>query len=85
MMAAISSSLSIVVSPSEQSRKTSPGRALKERVSTSTSASGPRARVMIERCGWSWACSSEIRPWRRSSSTSEWSEVSIRRRPSRHR
>ena len=40
-MAAIPSSLTIVVSPSEQSRKTSPGRALKVSVSTSTSASGP--------------------------------------------
>ena len=31
---------------------------------------------MIERCGCSSACSSVSRPWRRSSSTSEWSLVS---------
>ena len=58
--AAIPSSLTIVVRPSEQSRKTSSGRALKVSVSTSTDASGPSARVMIERCGWSSACSSEM-------------------------
>ena len=34
---------------------------------------------MIERCGWSSACSSEIRPWRRSSSTSEWSDYGYQR------
>ncbi len=53
-------------------------------MSTSTSRSGPSARVMMERCGWSTACSSVRRPWRRSSSTSEWSEVKSFSSPSRY-
>mgnify|MGYP003694337079 CR=1 FL=1 len=41
----------IVVSPSEQSRKTSPVFAAIVNVSTSTSGSVPSARVITERCG----------------------------------
>ncbi len=52
-------------------------------MSTSTSGSGPRARVMIERCGCSSAWAAVRRPCRRSSSTSEWSDVSRRSCPSR--
>ncbi len=39
---------------------------------------------MIERCGCSSAWASVRRPWRRSSSTSEWSLVSRLRSPSRN-
>ena len=48
-MRAIRSSSSIVVRPSEQSKKTSPGWAGTVWTSTFTSGSGPSARVMIER------------------------------------
>ena len=83
--AAIRSSPTIVVSPSEQSRKTSPGAAGTVCTSTSTSGSGPSARVMIERCGWSSAWASVIWPLRRISSTSEWSRVSRSSLPRRSR
>ena len=82
---AICSSPSIVVSPSEQSRKTSPAWAGTVCRSTSTSGSGPSARVMIERCGWSSAWASVSWPLRRSSSTSEWSRVRRSSLPSRRR
>ena len=47
----------IPVRPSEHSRYTSPSRAVWVCASTSTSASGPSARVMIERWGWFSAAS----------------------------
>ncbi len=64
------------VRPSEHSRYTSPSRAVCVWASTSTSDSGPSARVMIERCGWFSAASAVSCPLRWSSATSEWSWVS---------
>ena len=81
----MASSSSIVVSPSEQIRKTSPSWAGTVCTSTWTSGSGPRARVMIERCGWSSAWASVSCPLRRISSTSEWSRVSCSNFPPRRR
>jgi hypothetical protein len=78
---AISSSPSIVVRPSEQSRKTSPASAGTLKASTSTSGSVPSARVITERCGWLSASSADSLPLRTSSATSEWSSVSCSRRP----
>ena len=73
------------MSPSEQSRKTSPGCGGDVNVSTSTSGSVPSARVITERCGWISASSGESSPLRRSSPTSEWSSVSCSSSPSRTR
>ena len=80
-----SSSAIIDVSPSEQIRNTSPSRPASVYVSTSTSGSGPSARVMIDRCGWCSAASGVIWPLRSSSATSEWSRVSCSSWPSRRR
>ena len=74
-MSATWDSGTIEVSPSLQSRKTSPATPRQERVSTTTSGSGPSARVMIERCGCSSASWAVSWPRRRISSTSEWSSV----------
>ena len=84
-IARIDPSSTIVVRPSEQSRKTSPGRASTENVSTSTSGSVPTVRVITERCGWTSASSGESLPLRTSSATSEWSSVSCSSSPSRMR
>ena len=73
---AITSSGTIVVRPSEQRRKTSPGAASTTIVSTSTRGSVPSARVMTDRCGWASASSGVSRPLRMRSPTSEWSSVS---------
>src|SRR5918999_706830 len=81
----IVSSSTMSVSPSEQMRNRSPGSGRISKVSTSTSASVPTARVITERCGCDSASSSEILPLRTSSATSEWSSVSCSRRPSRSR
>ena len=80
-----SSSEIIEVRPSEQIRKTSSSRPASVYVSTSTSGSGPRARVMIDRCGWCSAASAVIWPLRSSSATSEWSRVSCWSSPPRRR
>ena len=65
----------IDVSPSLHKRYTSPASPRHEYVSTSTSGSGPSARVMIDRCGCSSASCAVSCPRRRISSTSEWSSV----------
>jgi hypothetical protein len=59
------------VSPSEQMRNRSPDAGSIEKVSTSTSASVPTARVMTERCGCASASSGVSLPLRTSSATSE--------------
>ena len=84
-IARIDVSSTIVVRPSEQMKKTSPGRASTEKVSTSTSGSVPTVRVITERCGWTSASSGESLPLRTSSATSEWSSVSCSSSPSRMR
>ena len=84
-MRSICVSSTIEVSPSEHSRKTSPSRSATVWRSTSTTGSGPSARVMIDFCGCSDASSAVSLPWRSSSSTSEWSSVSRRSSPSRSR
>ena len=61
---AMSSSCTMSVSPSEQSRTRSPGASSTGYTSTSTSASTPSARVMIERCGCTAASSAVSRPSR---------------------
>ena len=83
-MLAICSSSSIVVSPSraEQEDVAGAGRRRSAR-RPRPRGSGPSARVMIERCGWSSACASVSWPLRRISSTSEWSRVSRSSLPSR--
>ena len=53
--------------------------------STSTSGSGPSARVITDFEGWSNASSGEIWPLRSSSATREWSWVSCSSSPSRIR
>ena len=75
----------IEVSPSEQSRKTSPGCASIVNVSTSMSGSVPRARVITDRCGCDSASSGDSFPLRMSSATSEWSCVSCSSAPLRTR
>ncbi len=70
--------------PSRSGRRR-PGRPATVCTSTSTSGSGPSARVMIERCGWSSAWASVSWPLRRISSTSEWSRVSRSSLPPRSR
>ena len=69
-------SSTMLESPSEQSMNRSPGLAPTENVSTSTSGSVPRTRVITDRCGWASASSGDRRPERTSSPTSEWSSVS---------
>ncbi len=81
----IAASPTIEVRPSEQSRNTSPGCDSIVYVSTSTSGSVPRARVITERCGCDSASSGESLPLRISSATSEWSCVSCSSMPSRTR
>ncbi len=73
---AMRSSDSSLVSPSLHSRMRSPVKGMISQESTSMVGSMPRARVMIERWGWTWASAGVSLPSRTSSSTKLWSSVS---------
>ena len=81
-IAAMSSGCTMPVRPSEQRSRRSPGASSTGYTSTSTAASTPSARVMIERCGCTAASSVVSRPSRTSSSTRLWSTVTWRSSPS---
>ena len=78
-------SSTMVFSPSVHSSTTSPGSPSTVKVSTCTSPSVPRARVITLRCGWRSASASDSSPARTSSPTSEWSSDSWRSSPARSR